>query len=149
MIITFCGHRDFVATPALEAKLLTILEDTIGDSAASLYLGGYGCFDAFACRCGHKFKQLHPQVVLVYVTPYITSLSAKEAEASQGNRYDEILYPALENVPPRFAITHRNRYMVEQADVVIAYITRSRGGAYQTFQYAQRKGKTVYNLADM
>lgn len=149
MIITFCGHRDFVATPTLEERLLSILEDTIGESDAELYLGGYGCFDTFAFRCGRIYKQLHPQVALVYVTPYITTPSAKKAEAAQGNRYDQILYPALENVPPRFAISHRNRYMVEQADVVIAYIQRARGGAYQTFQCAQRKGKTIYNLADM
>ena len=58
------------------------------------------------------------------------------------------LYPELERVPPRFAITHRNRYMVEKADLVIAYVSRARGGAYQAYRHALRKGKTVINLAE-
>ena len=71
-----------------------------------------------------------------------------ERQTSVGAEYDGIVYPPLENVPPRYAILHRNRYMVERADLVIACITRSRGGAYQTYLHARRKGKTMINLAD-
>ena len=148
MIITFCGHRDFLATSVLEARLLTIMEELIGDDPAELYLGGYGNFDTFAYHCGCIYRKLHPQVSLVFVTPYITPLHADGAAIHDQRQYDEILYPALERVPPKYAISHRNRYMVEHADLVIAYITHSRGGAYQTYCHAKRKGKVIYNLAD-
>lgn len=144
MTVTFCGHSDFVPSTAVEARLLSVLGSQIGDSPAELLLGGYGNFDRFALRCGRIFQQTHPQVSLVYVTPYMIT----ERQTSVGAEYDGIVYPPLENVPPRYAILHRNRYMVEQADLVIACITRSRGGAYQTFLHAQRKGKTIINLAD-
>lgn len=149
MIITFCGHRDFVATPALEQKLLSVFKEQLHDSPADLYLGGYGNFDGFALRCGHIYKTQHPQISLIYVSPYITPTQANGAISREASRYDQILYPGLERVPPRYAILYRNRYMAEQADLVIAYITRSRGGAYQMYQYAKRKGKIIYNLADM
>lgn len=48
MIVTFCGHADFVPTPEQERALLTILEDVVGDAPAELYLGAHGAFDHFA-----------------------------------------------------------------------------------------------------
>lgn len=144
MTVTFCGHSDFVPSTAIEARLLSVLGSQIGDSPAELLLGGYGNFDRFALRCGKIFQQTHPQVSLIYVTPYMVT----ERQTSVGAEYDGIVYPPLEHIPPRYAILHRNRYMVERADLVIACITRSRGGAYQTYLHARRKGKTMINLAD-
>ena len=144
MTVTFCGHSDFVPSTDMEARLLSVLASQIGDSPAELLLGGYGNFDRFALRCGKIFQQTHPQISLIYVTPYMIT----ERQTSVGAGYDGIVYPPLENVPPRYAILHRNRYMVERANLVIAYITRSRGGAYQTYLHARKKGKTIIDLAD-
>ena len=144
MTVTFCGHSDFVPSTAMEARLLSVLASQIGDSPAELLLGGYGSFDRFALRCGKIFQQTHPSVSLIYVTPYMVT----ERQTSVGAEYDGIVYPPLEHVPPRYAILHRNRYMVERADLVIPCITRSRGGAYQTYLHARRKGKAMINLAD-
>ena len=57
--------------------------------------------------------------------------------------YDWTVYPGLENVPRRFAISHRNRYMVDMADFVVAYVTHGWGGAAQTLEYANRKKKSI------
>ena len=72
MIVTFCGHSDFVQTQEYEGKILDFLEEKIGDAPAELYLGGYGSFDAFARRCGKKFQETHPNTKLIFITPYIT-----------------------------------------------------------------------------
>lgn len=144
MIITFFGHSDFCASPALEKALLSVLETYVGDARADLYLGGYGHFDAFCLRVGRRYQQTHPAVTLVFVTPYLQDPHLPEkAEA-----YDTVLYPPLESVPPKYTISRRNKYMAEQADLVIAFVTRSRGGAYQAYDYAKRKGKVTVNLAD-
>ncbi len=140
MIVTFCGHSDFSATDEYEQTLLAVLARLIGDGAADFYLGGYGNFDRFAYACCKKFKMFNPRVRLIYVTPYL------DRERPDG--YDESLYPPLERVPPRFAITHRNRYMAEAADCIIAYVTRSHGGAYETLTHAKRKGKPIPLLTD-
>ena len=144
MIITFCGHADFHKTPELGDRMLSLLTEHIGDAPVEFFLGDYGGFDGFALEMTLRHKRNHPQVSLVFVTPYLSESYQRKHDT---DHFDSILYPPLENVPPRFAITHRNRYMAESADLVIAYVCRQRGGAYQTLRHAERKGKTILNLA--
>lgn len=146
MIITFCGHSAFRGTEEYEQKILDLLKEKVGDSAADMYLGGYGGFDRFAYECCKKFQATHPNVTLVFVTPYLTVEYQQNHLKYQKTRYDSILYPEIEDKPPRFAITYRNRYMVEKADYVIAYVSHDWGGAYTTYKYAKRKGKTIFNI---
>ncbi len=148
MIVAFCGHSYFSKTEEYEQKIFHLLERNVGDNPAQLYLGGYGDFDAFAYNCGKKYKETHPNVSLVFVTPYLTVGYQRNCLEHQKARYDSILYPDIENVPPRFAISHRNKYMIEKADFVIAYVDHDWGGAYKTYKHAKRKGKVVFNLAE-
>ena len=48
---------------------------------------------------------------------------------------------------PKGAITKRNRWMVEQADLLICYIEREEGGAFTALKYAKKQKKTIINLA--
>ena len=148
MIITFCGHSQFTRTEEYEQKILAFLEEKVGDKSADFYLGGYGSFDAFAYDCCKKYKATHPDVSLIFITPYMTVEYQKNHLDYQKKRYDDIIYPEIEDKPPRFAITYRNRWMVEQADYVICGITHDWGGAYKTYQYAKRKKKNIYNVTD-
>ena len=148
MIITFCGHADFQKTPELSSRLLTLLTERVGNSPSAFYLGGYGGFDSFAYEVSAQYKKVHPQVSLVFVTPYLSVEYQKTHLTEAAARYDSNLYPALERVPPKYAISSRNRYRVEKADLVIAYVCRERGGAYQSYRHALRRGKAVINLAE-
>jgi len=40
-------------------------------------------------------------------------------------------------------------YMVEMADYVVAYVSHDWGGAYNTYKHAKRKGKEIFNLANL
>ena len=148
MIITFCGHADFHKTSELEAHLRALLKEYVGNTPAECYLGDYGGFDSFAYEVSAQYKKVHPQVSLVFVTPYLSVEYQKTHLTEAAARYDSILYPELERVPPKYAISYRNRYMVEKADLVIAYVCRERGGAYQAYRHALRRGKAVINLAE-
>ena len=44
------------------------------------------------------------------------------------------------------AISKRNEWMVDRADLIIAYIEHDYGGAYKTIRYAQRKNKSIIYL---
>lgn len=147
MIVTFCGHANFSGSNEYEKKILSFLEDTVGDNAADMYLGGYGGFDEFAYRCCKKYKNTHPNVSLVFITPYLTLDYQRNHLDIQKDRYDLILFPEIEDKPKRFAIVYRNRYMVEMADYVVAYVSHNWGGAYESYRYAKRKGKKIINLA--
>lgn len=143
MIITFCGHADFQNVPNYEKQVLSCLEKIIKDDAAQLYSGGYGNFDRFAHQCGKLYQSTHPNVQLILITPYIST--TKSIDPTQ---YDAVIYPELETVPAKFAILQRNRWMIDQADTLIAYVNHRCGGAYQTYQYARKKKISLINLAD-
>ena len=149
MIITFCGHAQFSKSTEYEKRILAFLEEKVGNQPADFYLGGYGDFDCFAYDCCKKYKETHPAVSLVFVTPYLTLDYQKNHLYYQKTKYDSILYPEIENKPKRFAITYRNKYMVEMADYVIAYVSRNKGGAYATYMHAKRRGKEIFNLASL
>ena len=85
---------------------------------------------------------------LVLVTPYIHLEYQRNYLREQAKKYDDILYPEIEDKPKRYAIVYHNRYMMERADCVVAYVTRTWGGAYTTYQYAKRKGKEIFDLAN-
>ena len=147
MIVTFCGHAQFQGTEQDEQRILDILEETVGEQGADMYLGGYGAFDRFAFTCCKKYQKKHPAISLVLVTPYLSTNPRSEQSKLQQAGYDWILYPEIEDKPKRYAISYRNRYMVEKADCVIAYVSHAWGGAYTTYRYAKRKGKKIFNLS--
>ena len=139
MIITFCGHSDYVKNALDEEKVFSIL-NAYAQNQIDFYLGGYGNFDSFAYSCAQKYKALHPTARLIFVTPYFPPRKTEET-------YDEIIYPALENIPMRFAISYRNEWMIDNADIVIAYVYHTFGGAQKTLSVAKRKNKTIFNIA--
>lgn len=141
MIVAFCGHSSYVKTQADEKRVLDILENMVGDTYCEFFLGEYGAFDRFAYACAKKFKNTHSKCKLVYITPY------NKCDEIQQERFDFIIYPELENVPPRYAISRRNKWIAEQADIVITYITHQYGGAYTTCLHAKRKNKQIFNIA--
>lgn len=142
MIITFCGHSNYVENVHDKEKILNILEIEAGETSCEIFLGGYGGFDAFALQCVKEFKKSHSNVKLSLIIPYLK----KRKDFSQTEGFDSIIYPDLEHVPPRYAISHRNRWMIEQADVVISHVSHQYGGAYTMYLAAKRKAKKIYNL---
>ena len=145
MVIVFCGHSNYVQRAQDEANILNVLEGEVGDLPCEIFLGGYGTFDAFALRCVKKFKQSHPKTKSVLITPYLQ----KGKNTCPKEDFDSVIYPSLEHVPPRYAISHRNRWMIEQADVVVCCVSRQYGGAYAMYLDAKRKGKKIYNLGSL
>lgn len=148
MIITFCGHAKFQRTDEYEQKMLAFLAEKVGNKSADMYLGGYGDFDNFAYDCCKKYKETHPNISLIFITPYLTVEYQQKHLEYQKKRYDEIIYQAIEDKPLKFAITYRNKWMVEKADYIICGITHDWGGAYKTYQYAKRKKRHIFNVVD-
>ena len=149
MVIAFCGHSHFERTSSLEATLTNFLISTVGNNSVEFLLGGYGEFDDFAYSVCQKYKKINPRATLIFVTPYQENGYLKKRIGDRGDKYDCVEYPQIEDKLPKFAIKHRNRYMVERADYVIAFVSHKWGGAYNTFVYAEKKGKRIFNLAQI
>lgn len=138
MTVTFCGHAEVHDEEAVRTWLTEQVEACIRQGADVFYLGGYGGFDRMAAGVVGHLKKAHPQIQSILVLPYLD----RKVDASG---YDGTTYPPLENVPKRYAILRRNRWMVDNADIVIAYVRHDWGGAAATAQYAARRGKTLYS----
>ena len=138
MTVTFCGHRHCPDSPELSAWLVSCVESLIAEGADKFYLGGYGDFDRIAASVVWKLKDKYPHIESVLVLAYL----GREVNA---DKYDRTMYPSIESAPKRFAITARNRWMVANSDVLVAYIVLDNGGAAETRRYAKRKKKLILN----
>ena len=143
MIVTFCGHRDFVETAEAENQLTMFLEKYARENVGLVcYNGGYGNFDYFAAKCVQRMQEQYSNIRNCLVLPYIDQPFLERIEIFK-NHFDETIYPLLESVPRKYAIIRRNEWMVDSADIVIAYVTYSWGGAARTLEYAKRKNKNI------
>lgn len=143
MIVTFCGHRDFVETAEAENQITMFLEKYARENVRLVcYNGGYGNFDYFAAKCVQRMQEQYSNIRNCLVLPYIDQPFLERIEIFK-NYFDETIYPPLESVPRKYAIIRRNEWMVDSADIVIAYVTYSWGGAARTLEYAKRKNKNI------
>ena len=146
MIITFCGHSNFSFNDATKDELKNLLIENIRKNpTCKFYLGGYGDFDGLCLRTLKDLKADFPKIELIFITPHLDKSYSKLEFAKY--HYDDVIFPPLESVPRKFAILKRNEWMVDESDLVIAYVMYSWGGAAKTLEYAKRKKKTIINLA--
>ncbi len=148
MTITFCGHSNFSFDNTVKEKLKELLLQEIRKNpVCKFYLGGYGDFDSLCLSILKELKVEFPNIELLFITPYLDDNYSKLETAKL--YYDGIIYPPLENVPRRFCISKRNEWMVNEADLVIAFVKYSWGGAAKTLEYAKRKNVEFFNLAEL
>ena len=106
------------------------------------YVGNNGNFDTMVRRQLVELSQFYPitySVVLAYIP----------TKKSEYDDFTNTLLPeGIESVPKRFAISYRNKWMVEQSDIVITYVARTYGGAWQFKALAERQGKMVIELSE-
>ena len=145
MVITFFGHSNYKPEENDEMQLLNLLEDISKGEEIEFYLGGYGNFDGFAKSCAKLYKKTHPNAKLIFITPYLGKWLDDRKESLE-KEYDEIVYPNIENALPKFAISKRNEWMVNQADYIIGYVQTHYGGAYNALLYAHKHKKAYTNL---
>lgn len=145
---TFLGHREVYASGVrerLEAEIEKLLET---DSEFTFLTGGMGQFDSMGVGAVRAAKRRHPekQITLALVLPYPSNRLNTDKEYYQFY-YDQIMIPEeLDTAHYKAAIQLRNRWMVDRADTVIAYICRDFGGAFTSVRYAKRQGKPIINL---
>ena len=141
MTVTFFGHKDTPKEiePTLRMTLVDLIEN---HGTTEFYVGNNGNFDTLVRRQLENLSQTYPityNVVLAY-------LPTKKSEYDD---HTNTIYPeGIETVPKRFAISYRNKWMVEQSDIVITYVARTYGGAWQFKALAERQGKTVIELSE-
>lgn len=139
MTCTFFGHKNTPSSvkPLLEETLTDLIEN---HGADKFYVGNNGSFDRMAAAVLQKLKETYPnieyRVVLAYLPNDGTQLPSP-TEFPEG----------IERIMPKYAINYRNKYILNKADTVVAYITHDWGGAAKFVGQAKRKGKNIIDLS--
>ena len=124
----------------LHQRLCSLIQE---HGAIQFYVGTHGNFDSIALRVLKKLKVQYPFIDYTIILAY---LPTKKQGLSDSDACHSIFPPILDSVPLRFAIDKRNRFMLEQADIVLTYTRYSTGNTAKYKQLAIRKGKTVIEL---
>ena len=150
-ICTFAGHS-FVYSAAAESRLKEEIEKYLSEvDEVSFYVGGRGEFDGMAAAAVRAAKSRHKEkeIRLYLIEPYLHASMNRDKEYYE-KQYDGIIIPdELIGVHPKAAIQKRNRWMVDRAELLIAFVSRDFGGAYETMKYARRvKTIRIVNIAE-
>lgn len=141
--ITFCGHKTIDEQEKVFSQLTKIINEIIKNNCQNynivFYCGGYGDFDNLSEKAiEYVRKNSGVNCTKTFVTPY---LNINKVKHSYIEKYDDIIYPALENVPLKYAILKRNEWMIKNSNLVIAYVKYTWGGAYKTLSFARKNKK--------
>ena len=128
-------------------ELRNILEDLIINENVTIFMtGGMGEFDSIFSSNVRSLKKQYKNIKLWLVKPYF-SAELNSNKNYYESQYDEIIIPdVVAGIYPKAAITKRNRWMVEQSDIIISYINKEYGGAYMAVKYAKSLGKRIISV---
>lgn len=135
---TFFGHRDCpsVIRGVLSAEIERLIDEKGADT---FYVGTQGNFDRMAYAALVELRKRYQHIKIYRVLAYMP-------KPGDNDTADTIVPEGIENAYPRYAIVHRNNWMIDHSDYVIAYVTHTFGGAYQAVERAKKKGKIMIQI---
>ena len=139
MTVTFFGHRNTTSevSVALHEVLIDLIENKNADT---FYVGNHGNFDKMVRKELKKLKEIYPHINYSVVLAYL-------GKKQEDENYSDTIYPdGLEKVPMRYAINHRNRWMLERSSFVITYPSLL-GNSLKLAAKARLSGKTVIDIS--
>ena len=143
--VTFIGHRYIERFREVEVRLVDVL-NMLADQHPYLdsYIGNNGEFDILATSavCRLMERRGKENYTLNLVLPYV-----KANMDFLAKQYDNIILPpTLYGVHPKAVITVRNRWMLENSNLLVAHVIREKGGAATCLHMAEKLEKPVVRI---
>lgn len=143
--VSLFGHKEIDNLKRLEDQLVPIIKELLQTKPyVSFLIVRNGEFDEYAA----SFIKIARREVggensdITLVLPY----TVKDMEYYKAY-YDSIIIPdILYRAHVKKAITLRNRFMIDCSDLVIVYVEKDFGGAYNAMKYAIKANKRLINL---
>ncbi|MBQ3427861.1 MAG: hypothetical protein IJH37_12080 [Clostridia bacterium] len=148
--VSLFGHRYIDDVAAVEDKLEPIIENILKNHEYVEFLvGRNGEFDRIAASTIRRVRRRleHEDCSLILILPYVT------AEYENNEEYFHQYYDDVEiccessNSHYKTAITVRNKCIVDRSDLIICYVTKQGGGAYNAMHYAAKCAKSIINAS--
>ena len=149
--VAFFGHRYIDNLFKLEELLEEQIRKLINEKEyVDFLVGRNGDFDQCASSTVLRVRKnvRDDNSSLILVLPYPTAEYLNNEEYFHDYYSDVDISYAASKAHPKSAIQIRNREMVDKADLIICFIEKEEGGAWQTLKYAKDREKAIVNLAD-
>lgn len=149
---SFTGHR------AIPNEIRNYLLGRVKDAVNYLYprgiktylTGGAIGFDTLAAMAVIKCREVYKDIRLILVIPC-------RDQARTWTPHDVVVYENIKQLADEVVCLSeyyyngcmhaRNRYLIDNSDSCVCYLTRASGGTAYTIRYARERGLSVYNLA--
>ena len=125
--------------PALRDAIVGLIEN---DEVRNFYVGNQGNFDRMV-------RNALEELSCKYKINYTVVLAYFPKEKDNKLSALTVMPDGIERVHPRFAISYRNKWMLNKADYVVTYVTYSWGGAAKFKEMAKKKNKKVINITNL
>ena len=149
----FTGHRNIplLKRKAVVRNLKNELTTLIDKGYQYFGAGGALGFDTIAAQTVLELKEQFPHIKLILVLPCETQTRGwKEKDIAIyeeiKRQADKVVYTSKEYT--RGCMHKRNRHLVDNSSICIAYLTEQSGGTAYTVDYARKNGLTVINIAE-
>ena len=148
----FTGHRTipFLQRRKIEKRTEEALIEAIKQGYQFFGAGGALGFDTLAAQTVLRLKKTYPQIKLILVLPCLSQTRGwRPEDIAEYERIkaaaDKVVYTSQEYT--RDCMFKRNRHLVDNSSLCIAYLTENTGGTAYTVDYARFKGLIIKNVA--
>lgn len=148
----FTGHRTipFLQRRKIEKRTEEALIEAIEQGYRFFGTGGALGFDTLAAQTVLRLKKTYPQIKLILVLPCLSQTRGWRSEdIAEYERIkaaaDKVVYTSQEYT--RDCMFKRNRHLVDNSSLCIAYLTENSGGTAYTVDYARSKRLIIRNVA--
>lgn len=148
----FTGHRTipFLQRRKIEKRTEEALIEAIKQGYRFFGAGGALGFDTLAAQTVLRLKKTYPQIKLILVLPCLSQTRGwRPEDIAEYERIkaaaDKVVYTSQEYT--RDCMFKRNRHLVDNSSLCIAYLTENTGGTAYTVDYARSKGLIIRNVA--
>lgn len=148
----FTGHRNIplLKRKAVAQRLKDELMALVNNGYQYFGAGGALGFDTLAAQTVLELRKQYPDIKLILVLPCETQTRGwkeKDIEIYEEikGQADKVVYTSKEYT--RGCMHKRNRHLVDNSSICIAYLTEQSGGTAYTVDYARKNGLAVINIA--
>ena len=147
-VCAFTGHRNLAGTDFDEHLLERVVADLVKTGTSRFLCGMAVGFDMKAAQAVLALKNRY-DIQLVACLPCANQ--SERFSAKNKRLYEEILSRCdevcvLESEYVSGCMFRRDRYLVDNCDILVCFLRKSSGGTYYTVRYARNQNKKIIEL---
>lgn len=135
---TFFGNRSCseMNTDDLREILINLINE---EEVNVFYVGNQGEFDTKVRIILRELTKEYSNISCYIILAYMP--------IDKPDYYFPTIYPnGIEKIPPRFAITWRNNWMLKRSEFVVSYVKDKTGCSYKFTEISEKLGKKVIKV---